>query len=266
MKNTELEPISPIDFQKKVKTHEFGSKVDLKEFFKPQINLANDFAVGPYYWFIPDNSGPRTVAASESFETLTPFSLLELVNHSSSPEFFANNIIEDDRKYVLSAISLAMKTTEEYHAQEKQPPKFNIYCRMLNKNWEFVWRLIQFPGFYFNEIGQAQGVFAMVTDLSHLSFINKPMMTVIDNTNHENQYFKVSVERKFLKPMNLPKITSREQEIIKLIVKGYNNPKISSELKITINTIQNHKRNLREKTNTKTSAELVAFIMSNNMV
>lgn len=266
MEKQSLKPINSVEFRKKIKTLGSEEKINFTEYFKAEIESAANFAIGPFYWFIPDNSGPKTVAASDSFASLTPFSVAELIEKSVTPQFFAENIQEQDRQYVLSAIELAMKKSSEYFMRNEDIPKFNIYCRMLNAKMKFVWRLMQFPSIYFNDIGQAEGVFVMVTDLSHLPYVNKPMMTMIDNMNKENQYFAVAVETQFLNPIHLPKITSREQQIAKLIIKGYNNPKISKELGIAVNTIQNHKRNLREKTSTKTSAELIAFMIEHNLV
>lgn len=267
MDNHQLKPINSVEFRKKIKTSNNVEKIDFEEVFKTQIDNAADFAIGPFYWFIPDNSGPKTVAASASFSSLTPFTVSELIEKSVTPQFFAENIQENDRQYVLSAIEIAMKTSSEYFASKKPLPKYSIYCRMLNAHWKFVWRLMQFPAIYFNEAGQAQGVFVMVTDLSHLPSIKKPMMmTMVDSDNKESQYFAVSVETQYLNPIDLPKITSRESQLLKLIIKGYNNPLISKELNISINTVQNHKRNLREKTKTKTSAELIAFVMEHNLV
>ena len=42
--------------------------------------------------------------------------------------------------------------------------------------------------------------------------------------------------------------------------------KIAKELNISYSTVENHKRNLRRKTNTKTSVELVHFMMNNNLL
>jgi DNA-binding CsgD family transcriptional regulator len=137
---------------------------------------------------------------------------------------------------------------------------------MANEHHAFAWRLIQFPGLYFNTNAQAEAALVMVTDLSHLPQVYQPMMTMINNADRENQYFAISVENKLLLPILLPKITPKEQQLIKLIAKGLNNPLIANELNISINTVQNHKRHLREKTNTKTSAELIAFFMKHNML
>jgi DNA-binding CsgD family transcriptional regulator len=50
------------------------------------------------------------------------------------------------------------------------------------------------------------------------------------------------------------------------MVKGLNTPQIAAALNISYNTVENHKRNIRAKTNTKTSAELIHFVMNNNML
>lgn len=266
MKPAEIIPISPVEFRAKIKTTKSEEKIDFETYFKDYIEKASDYAIGPFYWFIPDNSGPKTVAASPSFEQLTPYTVQELISKSSSPQFFADNIHIDHRSYALSAIEMAMRNSEVRFQQYGTAPKFNIYCKMINANGIFVWRLIQFPAIYFNDVGQAEAVLVMVTDLSHLSHISSPMMTMIDKANGENQYFSVSVYAQLFKPISLPRITERELQIVRLMAKGMNNPLIASELKIAINTVQNHKRNLREKTNTKTAAELIHYIFTNNIL
>lgn len=266
LKTQIIKPINSVDFRSKIRTAKSFTPVDYLQFFKTHIEQAGSYAIGPYFWFIPDNSGPRTVAASPSFEQLTPYSVEELIQKSETPYFFAQNIFEADRMYVLSAIEMAMKISEKYYAAKWELPKANIYCRMINKNHEFVWRLIQFPAIYFNEAGQAEGVFVMITDLSHLPHISKPMMTIIDNHHSKDQFFKVPVETMLLTSNDLPKLTKREKELIHLVLKGFKNPLIALEMGISINTVQNHKRNLREKTNTHTSGELVAYLMEHHLI
>jgi DNA-binding CsgD family transcriptional regulator len=266
LKHSEIQPISPVEFRAKIKTSKTLAKIDYELYFQAYIEKAADYAIGPYYWFIPDNSGPKTVAASSSFNQLTPYSVQQLIEKSVSPQFFAENIYIADREYVLSAIEMAMRISENRFLGKSKVPKFNIYCRMINAQNLFVWRLIQFPAIYFNEAGQAEAVFVLVTDLSHLAQITSPMMTMIDESNQENQYFSVSVATKILNPLQLPKITVREQQILRLMAKGMNNPLIAKELNIAVNTVQNHKRNLREKTSTKTAAELISYVLTKHLL
>ena len=50
------------------------------------------------------------------------------------------------------------------------------------------------------------------------------------------------------------------------MIRGFNTPQISQQLFISYYTVENHKRNLRKKTQTKTSSELIAFIIKYNLL
>ncbi|MDG4654761.1 response regulator transcription factor [Chryseobacterium arthrosphaerae] len=63
-----------------------------------------------------------------------------------------------------------------------------------------------------------------------------------------------------------PKITKREKDILNLMAQGFNSPEIAEKLFLSYHTVENHKRNLRKKTNTKTSAELIAYTMNHSLL
>ena len=92
------------------------------------------------------------------------------------------------------------------------------------------------------------------------------MITFIDINNKRHQFFKLIDKNKALETINIPNITKREHEILRLMARGLNTPQIATALNISYNTVENHKRNLRSKTSTKTSAEHIHFVMNNNML
>ena len=92
------------------------------------------------------------------------------------------------------------------------------------------------------------------------------MMTLTDKVNNRNEYFHIATDVMKLVNAALPNITRQEQKILQLMAKGFNTPQIVKELTIAYSTVENHKRNLRKKTNTKTAAELVHFVMTNNLL
>lgn len=61
-------------------------------------------------------------------------------------------------------------------------------------------------------------------------------------------------------------LTSREKEVLELILKEYSNQEIADELFISARTVEVHKRNLIEKTGAKNLAGLVLYAISNNLV
>jgi DNA-binding CsgD family transcriptional regulator len=54
-------------------------------------------------------------------------------------------------------------------------------------------------------------------------------------------------------------ITPRQNEIIKLIIKGFSTQEIADCLNVSVNTIKNHKQVLFRKVNVKSSVELINF-------
>ncbi len=60
-------------------------------------------------------------------------------------------------------------------------------------------------------------------------------------------------------------LSEREKEVIRCLVKGYPNKKISDELHISITTVQTHRRNIYRKLNLRGVGELVSFALNNQI-
>lgn len=259
----ELKPVLPDEFTNKMLRSDDEVKVDYAKYFKQYIDQGVNFAVGPYFWFIPDQATMTIVAASENSRQLSPYKTDEWIGQDAN--FWANNIHPDDRYYVLSAALLSAEINESYTREKSDKIRINIYCRMLNAESNYRWVLIQFPNRYFNAENRIASTWIMITDLGHLKSTINHMMTVIDTSNNENQYFSVSVYSKELTPVDIPKITKREQEILQLMARGLNSPEIAEQLFISHYTVEQHVRNLRQKTGSKTSAGLMNFVCKHNL-
>ena len=59
------------------------------------------------------------------------------------------------------------------------------------------------------------------------------------------------------------KITSREIQVLALIIQAKNRKRIAQELKISINTLDKHLHHIHIKTNTSTNSELILWIIMN---
>lgn len=258
----DLKPIMPEEFTSNM-LRKKNLAVDYATYFKPSIAQAVNFAIGPFFWFIPDQASMKIVAASENTKQLSPYHPYEWVGQDAA--FWAENIHPDDRYYVLAASMLSAEINEGYEREKSDKIRVNIYCRMMDAESKFRWVLIQFPNRYFNDENRITSTWVMITDMGHLKNNVAQMMTIIDTNNNENQYFSVSVQTKKITEIEIPKITKREQEILQLMARGLNSPQIAKELFISHYTVEQHKRNLRQKTATKTSAELMNFVCKNNL-
>lgn len=261
-----LTPLTTEQFEKNAKSDQELGLIDYESFFETQIKEAQNFALGPYYWFIGDNANMRITVTSQNIGELSPFPKSEWENKSAL--FFVENIHPDDSHYVLSAIQYAMDRIMALPANQQSSIRINIYARMLNAQKVYRWVLIQMPGLYINQNNLTTCGLMMVTDLSHFSFNGRPgLMTLVNNANGKSEYYHISLTKDLkLKNFELPQITKRERQLLNLMLKGLNSPQIAVELNIAYSTVENHKRNLRRKTSTKTSAELVHYIMNNNLV
>ncbi|MCP9755053.1 LuxR family transcriptional regulator [Lacihabitans sp. CCS-44] len=260
-----LSPLSVNEFINIAKNENEILIGDFEEYFEKQIEEASNYAIGPYFWFIGDNSTLMITAASQNIRELTPHR--HEVWTKGNTLFFAENIHPDDRFFVLSAFKLAVEKIEQLPTERQTSVRLNIYARMLNLKAEYRWVLIQMPRLYINEQDRTTVGFILVTDLSHLEFVKRPtLMTLTDKVNNQNQYFHIASDLTELVVVDLPNITKREQEILTLMAKGLNSPAISEKLCLSYHTVENHKRNIRRKTETKTSAELIDYVWRNNLI
>ncbi len=61
-------------------------------------------------------------------------------------------------------------------------------------------------------------------------------------------------------------LTEREQEVLKLIIKGLSNPKIGEQLYLSPKTVEKYVSSLLKKTNVHNRTELVSFAFQHNLV
>jgi DNA-binding NarL/FixJ family response regulator len=65
---------------------------------------------------------------------------------------------------------------------------------------------------------------------------------------------------------SLPEFTRREQEVLELICQGYNNDQIADKIHISSKTVEKHKSNLFQKTNSGNTVNLIIYAFKNELV
>lgn len=261
MKTEKLLPIAFNEFYKSLHITSSNEVIDYKAYFKPYIDMAKDFAIGPYFWFIPDNITMNIVAVSDNVKSQTGYSEAEWTI-AGNFDFFPSLIHPEDRAYVLAAMQQIVVIIDSYSKKMLEETKFFIYCRFVNATGKYQWKAMQLPSFLIAENGKAISAFVLISDISHLNVLNMPLMTVIANNQQMQQFYKIDPPIQLAIPAF--KITKRETEIIKLMARGLNTPQLAEHLFLSYNTIENHKRNLRKKTGAKTSVEMMNIVSTNS--
>ncbi|WP_337042673.1 LuxR C-terminal-related transcriptional regulator [Emticicia sp. 17c] len=265
MDTVHIEPINPRRFIEKFFIVDDGQENKYYEFFRASIESLPKFAIGPFYWFIPENHSGKILAISDNCKELTPYSQEQWLNLENPNEQAPNIMHPEDMHFIYASIGYAIGMAQDlYHKQHKI--NVSIYARFMAADRSFRWMLMQIPDFYFDEALNCHSLLIVMTDLSHLPPPAEIMMTVMVSTPEQNQYFKVFPLQQQTKVLPKINITRREAEVLRLMVRGLRTPDIVTELGVAYDTVENHKRNLRAKTNTKTAAELIAFVMANHLI
>jgi DNA-binding NarL/FixJ family response regulator len=98
------------------------------------------------------------------------------------------------------------------------------------------------------------------------------LQLAIETVMAGNKYFSGEVTQTVLNTddsdnynLNVP-LTQREQEIVKLIVKGHTNIEIGDKLFISHRTVDTHRTNIMKKINAKNVAALIKYALQKNMI
>lgn len=233
------------------------------DFFADSINNAKNFSIGPYFWCITNNVKMRVERVSENVEQFTLYNKEEWL--TSDTDFFMNLFHPQDRPHIMAAFVFSATLRLQLLREGKPEIRFNYYGRMINRNGDYRWILLQSPLQIINNY-EIKASLVVVYDISHFQIQNLPLLSVIDFSSKEVQYFKHIDQSLHKIDTEKPHITNREKEVLKLMAQGFNSPEIAKQLFLSYHTVENHKRNLRKKTNTKTSAELIAYTMNHSLL
>jgi two-component system, NarL family, response regulator NreC len=64
----------------------------------------------------------------------------------------------------------------------------------------------------------------------------------------------------------LEKLTSREEEVLKLIVQGYTNKQVADELGISVRTVEGHRANLTDKLGIRSRVDLLRYAREHHII
>lgn len=98
---------------------------------------------------------------------------------------------------------------------------------------------------------------------------NHELMSAMNKILKGDSYFSQELLMKIIKNKDEAKdlhLTPRELDVLELICKGFSNFEISEKLFISQRTVERHRANLLEKTESSNSIKLVLFAIKNNIV
>jgi DNA-binding NarL/FixJ family response regulator len=162
---------------------------------------------------------------------------------------------------VLMDISLPeMNGLEATKTLRKLLPRTQVIMLTMHKNKEYVMETIR---------AGAQGYILKDSPPSVL-------LEAIERVHQQGSFFSPSIEqmlveevRKSARARKLKEITilsSREEEVLKMVTRGLTNREIAERLHVSVRTVETHRKSVMRKLNLYTVAELTAYALNEGII
>lgn len=168
------------------------------------------------------------------------------------------------------------KTTIDILILDIEMPIMNGFeaLQLISKNHPVI-KVIILSSYYENEM-----IYQALT-LGAKGFLPKhaDIETVIEAINHvaDNNYFfdekitpqlisRLQTSSRELKQNELSLLSERELEVLPLICEGLKNKEIANKLFISERTVENHRKNIFVKTNSKNAFGLIVYAIKNGLI
>jgi DNA-binding CsgD family transcriptional regulator len=171
----------------------------------------------------------------------------------------------DDEKVLLQKIFPAIELLCRESRFEKEKLTFSFNFRVFSKSGaERI--LIQTISFINNFSKETPLHFVgMFTDVTHFKNDNKIIFVAEKNVDDHN-VCELITRDVFSPDQNTMHLTKREIEVLKCINEGHSSKQIADKLFASLNTINNHRKNILKKTHTKNTSELISFALKQGLL
>lgn len=140
----------------------------------------------------------------------------------------------------------------------KEKPDLKIITLSMYGDEEYYYKMVE------------AGVVGFLLKDSDIDEVYAALVSVMDGKNYfsqdllQNLIYTLKTTND--KVVDTGDLSPREVEIISLVCKGMSNAEISEELFLSKRTVEKHRANILEKTNTRNTASLVMYAIKNRIV
>ena len=261
-----LQPVKREDF---ILAKNANAKSD--DLISPEIHFSNlittirKFAVGPHFWFIANLINGSVQAAGGMIKEITSITKEDFIN--GSPDQLFQRTHPDDIQQMFAFSNYWVEFLMSLKKEQIPHVHTTIYIRIKNKEEIYKWVMVQYADQMVDEKGKIIFGLTLVTDIDFIKKDGVAMMSILDTHDETCQHFFCTDGKSIdLTNQTVTKLTNREIEVIGYLAIGYSSKQIASEMKISINTVDNHRQNMLRKTKSKSTGELVNFAIQAGFV
>lgn len=220
--------------------------------------LLSIFQVGGYYHWIFNLRELKFDYMSESVKEVLGFTAEEM-----DVPTLMNNVHPEDQSWFLMFERKVIEFSQQLEPKHIPDYKYRFDFRMNKKHGGHVRILNQVVALEYDETGAVFRTFGVHTDITHLKPEGRPILSFI-GLNGQPSFIDVEVGEMEYKGVadltgRLPdELTSREKQVLILLISGMISKEIAEVLNIGKQTVESHRKNMMNKANARNTAELVA--------
>jgi DNA-binding NarL/FixJ family response regulator len=141
-------------------------------------------------------------------------------------------------------------------------PEIKIIALSMFGDEDYYYKMIQSgaKGFLLKESGKDELEKAIIAVYNGENYFSQELLRKIIFNMGQTKYVSDNSGK------SQTKLSNREIEILQLTCQGLSNQEISDRLFISLKTVEGHKTNLLNKTNSKNTASLIVFAIKNKLV
>ncbi len=140
---------------------------------------------------------------------------------------------------------------------ERTKVRGSMYYNIKNKRGEYRSFLHQTVVALMDEAGNITYTMHVLTDITHLIPVTKFKMFILDESNEEESKL-IPIKLTDSNYLIGSVITPSEKKILDLTAQGYTSKQIAYDLNVSEHTVNNHKKNILKKTNSRSITEVIA--------
>ncbi|UJH67639.1 LuxR C-terminal-related transcriptional regulator [Allomuricauda sp. SCSIO 65647] len=223
--------------------------------------LKNVYSPGPSFQYVFDFPNKKFLYVSDGANKLFGVDPLKL-----TPEIFVNRIHPDDIEHYVHCQEIAAFFLFR-HIKKESIPHYKVSFQFRIKDIDENYRLFlhQAIALAVDENFNISSSFANHSIVDHITTINNFKMSFIDVLGNKS-YFGIN---KIEDLKNMPpksSITQRETEILKLISEGYSSKEISNYLRISLDTVSTHRKNILKKTKFRNMPQTIRYCINEGLI
>jgi two-component system response regulator NreC len=191
-------------------------------------------------YFLFANETCRFLFIDSRYESFTGY--LPKEHQQGGLDFWFSKVHRDDRKMLGDRIVESLRIRK--HVLNKAQPEPQILNYRFKKGTgEWIWMQHTVYNLSYDRHGKVNKVLHRLRLLDVLKYAAEQTDTIPKNSLKDSR--------------TLNNLTPREKQVLKLIAEGFSTKMIADNLKISINTVETHRRHLLEKLAAKNSMELI---------